>query len=93
MVVTTDDWRDTQEREIIDTTIPPTNDLESAIVATLDPGAYTAIVSGKDQNRWRWPRRGLRPRADQLVPIGKHQYPGFCRDGGQRDDRWVYCRR
>ena len=41
-----DNWRDTQEAEIIATTIPPTDDLESAIVATLAPGAYTAIVSG-----------------------------------------------
>ena len=39
-------WRDTQEDEIEATGIPPTNDLESAIVATLDPGAYTAIVRG-----------------------------------------------
>ena len=30
------------------TGIPPTNDLESAIDATLNPGAYTAIVSGKN---------------------------------------------
>ena len=43
-----DNWRDTQEAEIIATGIPPPNDLESAIVATLDPGAYTAIVSGKN---------------------------------------------
>lgn len=43
-----DNWRDTQEQEIIATTIPPTNDLESAIVAILDPGAYTAILSGKN---------------------------------------------
>ena len=28
------------------TGIPPTNDLESAIVKTLDPGSYTAIVRG-----------------------------------------------
>jgi FG-GAP repeat len=48
IIVTNDNWRDTQEQEIIDTTIPPTNDLESSIVATLDPGAYTAIVRGKD---------------------------------------------
>jgi Concanavalin A-like lectin/glucanases superfamily len=47
-VVTNDNWRDTQEQEIIDTTIPPTNDLESAIVATLDPGAYTIILAGKN---------------------------------------------
>ena len=45
-VVTNDNWRDTQEAEIIATTIPPDDDLEAAIVATLDPGAYTAIVRG-----------------------------------------------
>ena len=39
-----DNWRSNQEQEIINTTIPPTNDLEAAIVATLQPGNYTAIV-------------------------------------------------
>jgi len=39
-------WRDTQQAAIVATGIPPTNDLESAIVATLAPGAYTAIVKG-----------------------------------------------
>jgi len=47
-VISNDDWRDTQEQEIIDSTVPPTNDLESAIVATLNPGAYTAVVQGKN---------------------------------------------
>jgi hypothetical protein len=47
-MVTNDNWRTTQEQEIIETTIPPTDDLESSIVATLDPGPYTAIVSGKN---------------------------------------------
>src|SRR5204862_5071646 len=28
--------------------IPPSNDLESAIVATLNPGAYTAVLAGKN---------------------------------------------
>jgi hypothetical protein len=48
--VTNDNWRDdpTQEALIIATGIPPNNDLESAIVATLNPGAYTAVVRGKD---------------------------------------------
>ena len=41
-------WRDTQEAEIIATGIPPTNNLESAIVVTLAPGAYTAIVKGNN---------------------------------------------
>jgi hypothetical protein len=34
------------KQAIIDSTIPPTNDLESAIVRTLVPGNYTAIVRG-----------------------------------------------
>jgi hypothetical protein len=46
--ITNDNWRDTQEAEIQATGIPPTNNLESAIVATLAPGNYTAIVGGKN---------------------------------------------
>ncbi|MDQ3117180.1 MAG: hypothetical protein M3Q86_11355 [Verrucomicrobiota bacterium] len=45
-VVTNNDWRATQEAEIIATGLAPTNNLESAILATLDPGNYTAIVRG-----------------------------------------------
>ena len=41
-----DDWRSTQEAEIEATGIPPSNDLESAIITSLAPGAYTAIVRG-----------------------------------------------
>jgi acetyl esterase/lipase len=43
LIASNDDWRSTQAQEI-QATIPPTNDLESAIVATLAPGAYTAVV-------------------------------------------------
>ncbi len=43
-----DDWRATQEAEIIATTVPPTDDKEAAIVATLIPGNYTVIVRGKE---------------------------------------------
>jgi len=46
--ITNDNWRDTQEAEIEATGIAPTNDLESAIIANLDPGAYTGIVRGKN---------------------------------------------
>jgi uncharacterized repeat protein (TIGR03803 family) len=42
-----DDWKANQA-EIEATNIPPTNDLESAIVTTLAPGAYTAILEGKN---------------------------------------------
>ena len=48
--ITNDNWRDTQEAEIQATGIPPTNDLESAIVVTLNPGAYTGIVRGKNNS-------------------------------------------
>lgn len=43
-----DDWRATQEQEIIDSELAPRDNRESAILATLSPGAYTAIVSGKE---------------------------------------------
>jgi hypothetical protein len=48
--ITDDNWRDdpAQQALIMATGIPPTNDFESAIVATLAPGAYTGIVSGKN---------------------------------------------
>ena len=39
-------WKDSQEDEIRATTIPPKNDRESAIVETLAPAAYTAVVRG-----------------------------------------------
>jgi len=48
VTVTNDNWRDDQEAAIIADGIPPTDDLESAIDATLTPGAYTAIVRGKN---------------------------------------------
>jgi len=46
--VTNDNWRDTQEDPIRATGIPPTDNLESAILATLAPGAYTGIVKGQN---------------------------------------------
>lgn len=39
-------WRESQQGEIEATGIPPRNDLESAVVATLPPGFYTAVVAG-----------------------------------------------
>jgi hypothetical protein len=46
VTITNNNWRDTQEAEILATGIPPSNDLESAISATLAPGNYTGIVRG-----------------------------------------------
>lgn len=46
LVAFNDNWWTDQEAEIIATGIQPTNDLESAIVRTLAPSNYTAIVRG-----------------------------------------------
>ena len=46
LIDSNDNWRSDHEQEIIATTIPPSNNLESAIVRDLAPGTYTAIVSG-----------------------------------------------
>ena len=48
--VTNDNWRDdpVQEALILASGIQPADNLESAIDATLNPGNYTAVVSGKD---------------------------------------------
>src|SRR5437764_9928162 len=44
--ITNNNWRDSQEAQIKQDGLAPTNDLESAIDATLPPGAYTAIIKG-----------------------------------------------
>jgi hypothetical protein len=46
--ISNDDWKDSQETEITATGLPPSNNLESAIVASLDPGNYTAVLAGKN---------------------------------------------
>jgi hypothetical protein len=48
VTITNDNWRDTQQAVIEATGIPPTNNLESAIDATLAAGNYTAVVRGKN---------------------------------------------
>ena len=45
--ISNDNWRDTQATEIIATTVPPTHESEAAILASLTPGAYTAVLRGK----------------------------------------------
>jgi hypothetical protein len=52
-IATNDNWKvndlgGSQQAEVEATTIPPTNDLESALVRTLAPGNYTAVVRGKN---------------------------------------------
>jgi hypothetical protein len=43
-----DNWKDTQQTQIQSTGLAPPNDLESGILQILEPGNYTAILSGKN---------------------------------------------
>ena len=46
-VASNDDWQDgAQASQIQQSGIAPTNSLESAVLVTLSPGSYTAVVSG-----------------------------------------------
>ena len=46
LIASNNNWPNDQEAEIIATGLPPSNNLESAIVRNLAPGPYTAIVRG-----------------------------------------------
>lgn len=46
LMAVNDNWRSSQQAEINASTLAPTDDREPAIVATLPPGNYTAIVQG-----------------------------------------------
>jgi hypothetical protein len=53
LIDSNDNWKtrpdgSSQQAEIEATTIPPSDDLESALVETLPPGNYTAVVRGQD---------------------------------------------
>lgn len=46
LLATNNDWQQSQAQALRDANLAPSNDLESAILATLAPGAYTAILRG-----------------------------------------------
>jgi uncharacterized protein (DUF1800 family) len=46
LIIANDNWRASQQAEINASTLAPVDDHESAIVATLSPGNYTAIARG-----------------------------------------------
>ncbi len=48
LITTNDNWKDGAQADIAATGFAPTDDRESALVLTLDPGSYTVVVSGKD---------------------------------------------
>jgi hypothetical protein len=52
VTITNDNWRDdpVQEASIIATGLAPSNNLESAIDTTVMPGAYTAVIGGRNNS-------------------------------------------
>lgn len=48
LVASNDNWKDTQANEIQVSGLAPSNNLESAIIRTLQPGSYTATLAGKN---------------------------------------------
>lgn len=50
LVTSNDNWKDSPQRSLIEGTIfEPSDDRESVILEDLQPGPYTAVLSGKDQ--------------------------------------------
>ena len=49
LIAFNDNWKDIQQPEVEATGLAPTNEQESAILATLSPAPYTAIVRGKNE--------------------------------------------
>jgi hypothetical protein len=50
LIYQNDDWRSAQEQQILDSALAPADDREAAIIATLPPGNYTAIIRGVGNN-------------------------------------------
>src|SRR4030095_16016452 len=48
LVLANDNWKETQQTEITNAGIAPSNDKEAALIATLTAGNYTAILTGKN---------------------------------------------
>ena len=51
IIATNDDWMENSpadQQSLIDHGLEPSNNLESAIIMSLDPGLYTAVVSGNN---------------------------------------------
>ena len=49
IVIENDDWQSDQKQELENTGLQPSNNLEAAVVVTLQPGQYSALVRGKPE--------------------------------------------
>ena len=81
LIATNDNWMDDQEMQIEDTNLAPTNDLESAIFATLEPGSYTAILRGQSNGTGVGLLELYGLRADSAAQFGNLSSRGFVDTG------------
>ena len=47
VIASNDNWKDSQQSQISATGLAPSSEFELVILATLAPGAYTAVLQGK----------------------------------------------
>jgi parallel beta helix pectate lyase-like protein len=89
-IATNDNWRSTnlgglltssQMIDIVASTIPPANDAESAIIATLNPGTYTAVVRGANNETGIGVVEGYDLDADSLSTLANISTRGYVLDG------------
>jgi hypothetical protein len=48
LILSNDNWKSDDETAIAGIGIPSTNDKEAAILVTIDPGCYAAVIRGKN---------------------------------------------
>ena len=90
VTIINNNWRDTQEVEIQATGIPPTNNLESAILVTLAPGNYTAIVKPNGNTQVGLGLVEVYDLNQTLGKTGQYQHARLLRHGGQDRHRGLH---
>ncbi len=94
-VASNNDWKTTQVgglitsdqfAEINGSGVAPSDDLESAIIANLAPGSYTAVVRGFGNRTWHRCCRCLRSERSVSREAGEHRYPRLSATRRQIDD-------
>ena len=86
-IITSDQVRD----DIRNSGYAPGDGRESAIIAELPAGNYTAIVRGVNETTGVALVEAYDLRPDSNSISGQHQYSHLCADGRQRDDWRFHC--
>ena len=83
LLATNDNWESDVNHSLVEANgLAPANPLESAIVRTFLPGAYTVIVTGKDATPGIGLFEAVRSHAAIRLQVGEHEHPRFGRHWG-----------